>query len=86
MCCKALTNLQMTIDFPSYLATFKEYPLALLANQMNKVYSIQPDPKSDKSNIPPIIDAPFISFPKPSDPNPMAMDLDVVQVQFNNIN
>ncbi|KAF9913672.1 hypothetical protein FBU30_003098, partial [Linnemannia zychae] len=136
MCRKALTNLQMTTDFPSYLATFKEYLLALLASatdqsaadtihefaqtsfidncprslramieaelvksprltlteifsfadQMDKVYSIQPDLKSGKSNISPVIGAPFISFPKPSDPNPMAMDLDNIQVQFNNLN
>ncbi|KAF9913708.1 hypothetical protein FBU30_003077, partial [Linnemannia zychae] len=56
------------------------------ADQMDKVYSIQPDPKSGKSNISPIIDALFISFPKSSDPNPMAMDLDDIQVQFNNLN
>ncbi|KAF9913584.1 hypothetical protein FBU30_003238, partial [Linnemannia zychae] len=49
------------------------------ADQMNKVYSIQPDPNSGKSNISPVIDAPFISFPKPLDPNPMAMDLDNIQ-------
>ncbi|KAF9916970.1 hypothetical protein FBU30_001067, partial [Linnemannia zychae] len=48
-------------------------------DQMDKVYSIQPDPKSDKSNIFPIIDTPFISSPKSSDPNPMAMDLDNIQ-------
>ncbi|KAF9913946.1 hypothetical protein FBU30_002891, partial [Linnemannia zychae] len=116
ICYKALTNLQMTTYFPSYLAIFKEYLLALLANncprslramieaelvksprltltkifsfadQMDKVYSIQPDSKSGKSNISPIIGTPFISFPKPLDPNPMAMDLDNIQVQFNNLN
>ncbi|KAF9915055.1 hypothetical protein FBU30_002204 [Linnemannia zychae] len=56
------------------------------ADQMNKVYSIQSDPKSDKSNISPIISAPFISSSKPSDPNPMAMDLNNIQVQFINLN
>ncbi|KAF9915853.1 hypothetical protein FBU30_001713, partial [Linnemannia zychae] len=56
------------------------------ADHMNKVYSNQPNPKLGKSNISPIIDALFISSPKPSDPNPMAMDLNNIQVQFNNIN
>ncbi|KAF9916202.1 hypothetical protein FBU30_001499, partial [Linnemannia zychae] len=49
-------------------------------DQMDKVYCIQPDSKLDKSNIPPIIGAPFISSSKPSDPNPMAMDLDNIQI------
>ncbi|KAF9914364.1 hypothetical protein FBU30_002593 [Linnemannia zychae] len=56
------------------------------ADQMDKIYGIQPIPKLDKSNISPIIDASFISSSKPSDPNPMAIDLNNIQIQFNNLN